>query len=229
MVFFKDYCLISLNTYFPEYLQMAAFARLVLNKCLILLKSLLNKNLIQFLKLTFLNFMSQCNYSIFIDFSVIWKWIRKKMRRRTDDLIWQSFIRKAVLAQNTDSNENCSESLSIENDIDQSLNIENNVEMRIKAVKNTKSLRENTETKIFITGIETWAIKKVWIMHKIILIKIKISKIHFKAPPANKFSSKLIHECRRQFKMNYSVNWAPPNYNDKGRQILVTQSCETTR
>lgn len=66
---------------------------------------------------------------------------------------WQSFIRKAVLAQNTDSNENCSESLSIENDIDQSLNIENNVEMRIKAVENTKSLRENTETKIFITGI----------------------------------------------------------------------------
>lgn len=77
------------------------------------------------------------------------------MRRRTDDLIGQSFIRKVVLAQNTDSNENCSESLSIENDIDQSLNIENNVEMRIKAVENTKSLRENTETKIFITGIET--------------------------------------------------------------------------
>ena len=122
------------------------------------------------------------------------------------DNIGQSFVRKTVLAQNTDSNENCSESLSIENDIDQSLNIENNVEMRIEAVESTNSLKENTETKIFITSIGNMSHKENLNHAQNYPHKDKDSKIHFKAPPANKFPSKLIHQCRRQFKMNDSVN-----------------------
>ena len=63
------------------------------------------------------------------------------------DNIGHFFVRKAVLAQNTDSNENCSQSLNTENDIDQSLNIENDVEIRTDAVENTNLLRRALKVK----------------------------------------------------------------------------------
>ena len=71
--------------------------------------------------------------------------------------------------------------------------------MRTETVENTNSLTENTETEIVISDIIRYMSSKANLSDA---QKYHLLKNHFKPPPACKFPSKYIHQCRRQFKVN---------------------------
>ena len=66
-------------------------------------------------------------------------------------------------------------------------------------VKNTNSLRENTETENFTTDIENMSNKPYLSNAK----KYPLLKNDFKPSPAYKFPLKFLHQFKRQFKVNY--------------------------